>query len=105
MCIIVETPFIKTIGNKFRKTLVGFLSSPTSVAHVLVFFKLQFFVPRNLEEANVKFSLKLQNRFCCGVAIVQVSVLMKRRHSELLSVQSTTQRSISSVQVAEVAVS
>lgn len=105
MCIIVEPPFIKTIANKFRKTLVGFLSSPTSEAHVLVFFKLQCFVPRNLEEANVKFSLKLQNRFCCGVAIVQVSVLMKRRQFELLSVQSITQRSISSVQVAEVAVS
>ena len=102
MCIIVEPPFIKTIGNKFRKTLVGFLSSPASVAHVLVFLKLQCFVPRNLEEANVKFSLKLQNRCCCGVAILQVSVLMKRR---LLSVPSTTQRSISSVQVAEVVVS
>ena len=98
MCIALEPPFIKTIANKFRKTLVGFLSSPTSVAHVLVFLKLQCFVPRNLEEANVKFSLKLQNRCCCGVAILQV----KRR---LLSVQSTTQRSISSVQEAEVAVS
>ena len=105
MCIIVKPPFIKTIANKFRKTLVGFLSSPTSAAHVLVFFKLQFLVPRNLEEANFKFSFKLQNRFCCGVAIVEVSVLMKRRHSELLSVQSITQRSMSSVQVAEVAVS
>ena len=40
MCIFVKPPLIKTIGNKFRKTLVGFLSSPTSVAHVLVFFKL-----------------------------------------------------------------
>ena len=105
MFIIVEPPFIETIANKFRKTLIGFLSSPSSVAHVLVFFKLQFFVPRNLEEANVKFSQITKSRFCCGVAIVQVSVLMKRRHSELLSVQSITQRSISSVQVAEVAVS
>ena len=75
------------------------------LAYILVFLKLQCFVPRNLEEANVKFSLKLQNRSCCGVAIVQVSVLMKRRHVELLSVQSAPQRSISSVQVAEVAVS
>lgn len=62
MCIALEPPFIKTIANKFRKTLTGCLSAPTSVAHVAWYFNCN---ASHQEILRKQMSSSVLNYCCC----------------------------------------